>query len=345
MGKTHTHLRKRFCSKDIKLKAKTDVKMDPPSFTQCWASQHKTFTNTPSATVKVDNARNPESTLGASGILGMILTWARTSTRGRQRDTRRFTPSQPSRVASGQSRNVLLPQGNFRFTVYDPFHWLRSKKLEDKHEVQWIGEAESRSLAESSQHVRHARLLQAQKEGTFDSPGLGCTTTSLTRPSAKVAPVGWQLATIALKIKTYPATMAFKIKTVTVPKRAEVFTKSGMSAHLGRVERDWQTFCHPGSKSTGTSSCNPALGSHKGWTLLSASATSHHGIVGKKIQKLVTFPWLVYSHFMKILLRKIYWDAKHNDTQMTLESDAMWRIWPWDVTKQNKPKTGISSLY
>ena len=54
------------------------------------------------------------------------------------------------------------------------------------------------------------------------SPGLGCTTTSHTDPpSAKVAPVGCQLATMTLKIKT-----------VTVPKRWVAQQK--LSPKLGR---------------------------------------------------------------------------------------------------------------
>ena len=47
--------------------------------------------------------------------------------------------------------------------------------------------------------------VDLQEEGTFHSPGLGCTTTSQTDPPAKVAPVGCV------------ATMALKIETVTIP--------------------------------------------------------------------------------------------------------------------------------
>ena len=56
-------------------------------------------------------------------------------------------------------------------------------------------------------------------------PGLGCRTMSQDRPPAKVAPVGCQLATVALKMKT-----------VTIPKgglcTAEVGTQSGTSVPL-----------------------------------------------------------------------------------------------------------------
>ena len=66
-----------------------------------------------------------------------------------------------------------------------------------------------------------------------ESPGLGCTTTSLPdRPSAKVAPC-W------VPTVDYGTT---KLKTVTIPKggfyTTEVATKSGTSVHLGRVARD-----------------------------------------------------------------------------------------------------------
>ena len=67
-----------------------------------------------------------------------------------------------------------------------------------------------------------------------------------------IAPVGCHLATMALKIKT-----------ATIPKRwvctAEVVTQPGTSVHLGWVARDWRTFCHLGSKSAGTLSCNAPL--------------------------------------------------------------------------------------
>ena len=66
------------------------------------------------------------------------------------------------------------------------------------------------------------------------------------RPSAKVASVGCQLAIMALKIKT--VTMAEVVK-----------TQTGMPVHMGGVTRDWLTFCHLGSKSAVTLSCNPAL--------------------------------------------------------------------------------------
>ena len=40
---------------------------------------------------------------------------------------------------------------------------------------------------------------------------------------------------------------------------AEVVTQSRASVHLGWVARDWRTFCHLGSQSAWTLSCNPAL--------------------------------------------------------------------------------------
>ena len=67
------------------------------------------------------------------------------------------------------------------------------------------------------------------------------------RPSAKVAPVGYQLATVALKIKTLHS-------------KRWVAPNLKMSMHLGWVARDWRTFSHLVSKSAGML-CNLALGS------------------------------------------------------------------------------------
>ena len=66
------------------------------------------------------------------------------------------------------------------------------------------------------------------------------------RPSAKVAPVGCQLATMPLKIKT-----------VTIPKtcsaRAEVVTQSGTSVHnlWAELHETGGTFWYFGSQSAG----------------------------------------------------------------------------------------------
>ena len=73
-------------------------------------------------------------------------------------------------------------------------------------------------------------------------------------PSAKVAPVECHLATMAL----------FKIKTITIPEGGLHGTSChpiwGVSASgLSCTPQGWQTFCHLGSKSAGTLSCNPAL--------------------------------------------------------------------------------------
>ena len=111
------------------------------------------------------------------------------------------------------------------------------------------------------------------------------------RPSAMVAPVGCQLATMALTFWTLKLSLSQKVGCTTTsqtdpPARlhllganwppwhlkwklslsqkvactAEVVTQSGTSVHLGWVARHWRTFvCYLGSKSAGSLSCNPTL--------------------------------------------------------------------------------------
>ena len=84
------------------------------------------------------------------------------------------------------------------------------------------------------------------------TPGLGCTTTSQADPPPRLHLLGADWQPWHLKCK-----MLLSQK---VGCTAEVVTQSGTSVHLGWVARwDWRAFCHLGSKSAGTSSCNPAL--------------------------------------------------------------------------------------
>ena len=79
-------------------------------------------------------------------------------------------------------------------------------------------------------------LLQAQKEGTCDNPGLGCTIMSQTDPPTRQHLLGANWRPWHLKLK--------------LSLSQKVVTQSGTSVHLG-------------SKWAGTLSCNPALGSHQ----------------------------------------------------------------------------------
>ena len=85
----------------------------------------------------------------------------------------------------------------------------------------------------------------------FMRSGPGCATTSQPDPPPRLHPLGanWRPRHLKLKRSLFQQ----------VGCTAEVVTQSGTSVHLGRVARDWRTFCHLGSKSTGTLSCNPAL--------------------------------------------------------------------------------------
>ena len=71
------------------------------------------------------------------------------------------------------------------------------------------------------------------------------TCTSQTDPPPRLRLLGNQLATMKLKIKT-----------VTIPKRVgctqqKLSPNLGQSVHLGRVARDWRTFCRLGRQEIG----------------------------------------------------------------------------------------------
>ena len=100
-------------------------------------------------------------------------------------------------------------------------------------------------------------VLRMQKLRTVNppggSPGLGCTTMSQTDPTPRLHMLGVNWRPWNLKLKLM---LSQKVGWM-----EEVITPCGTSVHLGwGVARDWRTFCHVGSKSIGTLSCNPALG-------------------------------------------------------------------------------------
>ena len=99
--------------------------------------------------------------------------------------------------------------------------------------------------------------------------------------------VSLNLESDALPTEPTRHSLALRVKIVTIPKgelhRQKLSPSLGrQSVHLGWVVRDWRTFCHLGSKSARTSSCNPALQSYaldclsqpvKGGVILSCVAT------------------------------------------------------------------------
>ena len=124
--------------------------------------------------------------------------------------------------------------------------------------------------------AQHAKLysdqLQDQKEGTFDSPGLGCTTTSQTDPPPRLHLLAANHGTIKMKTVTIPnAGCTAEVVTQCLGRQciwAELHETGGLSATLA-VSRPRR--CHA------TRPWAPT----RGIPLISASATPHRGENGK----------------------------------------------------------------
>ena len=102
-----------------------------------------------------------------------------------------------------QNKNVFYHKYKKKHPTVEDWRTFGELKLNEPGRPQRLGTGTKNPCKEARRAKLYSDLLQAYKEGTFDSPGLGYTTTSQTDPpSAKVAPVVCQLATMAVKIKT-----------------------------------------------------------------------------------------------------------------------------------------------